>query len=72
MIKKYIIDYGETLIELPDATWKTSVCQWMGSHWDLLLDLWTAESGESDLVLGARIFEDGSKFRIEIESVYVP
>src|SRR5690242_11413216 len=40
-IKNYIQDYGETLIALPDETWKSSVCIWMGTRWDALVDLWT-------------------------------
>jgi hypothetical protein len=72
-IKDYIADYGETLAELPEETWDGSVAQWMGAHWDVLVDLWTEESGESDLVLSARVFEnpDGS-YRIEVDSVHVP
>jgi len=62
----------ETLAELPDETWATSVSQWMGTHWEVLVDLWTVESGKSDLVLDARVFEQETGFRIEIHSVYVP
>ena len=71
-ITEYIEDYGETIIDLPEATWSTSVSQWMGDHWQVLVDLWTAESGESDLVLNLRVFEVGEGFRMEIESVHVP
>jgi len=44
----------------------------MGTHWEVLVDLWTVESGKSDLVLDARVFEQETGFRIEIHSVYVP
>ena len=71
-IKNYIADYGETLVELPDTTWSTSISQWMGFHWELLVDLWTLESGRSDLVLSARVYEDRGDFRFEIDSVHVP
>jgi hypothetical protein len=71
-IRRYIADYGETLIELPDERWETSVSQWMGTHWDVLVDLWTLESGESDMVLSARVFEVTNGFQIEIDSVHVP
>ncbi|HZG43071.1 MAG TPA: hypothetical protein VEY93_08925 [Longimicrobium sp.] len=71
-IREYIADYGETLIDLPDETWHTSVCQWMETHWDLLVDLWTAESGRSDLVLAVRVFEGDGDYRFEIDSVHVP
>ena len=52
-IQEYIKDYGETLIPLPDDAWTTSVSIWMGSHWDVFVDLWTEESGPSDMVLQA-------------------
>lgn len=72
-IRTYVADYGETLVELPQATWTSSVAQWMGTHWDVLVDLWTHEGGASDLVLHARVFEvDGGGYRIELDSVHVP
>jgi hypothetical protein len=71
-IRAYICDYGETLSELPDKTWERSVSQWMGEHWEVLVDLWTVESGESDLVLDARVFEVDDGFRVEVHAVYVP
>lgn len=71
-IRSYIADYGETLVDLPDASWETSIAQWMGGYWDVLVDLWTVESGASDMVIAARVFEVGNGFRIEIHSVHVP
>lgn len=38
----YAKDYGETLVELPEETWKSSVCVWTGHRWDALVDLWAA------------------------------
>ncbi len=72
-IRDYIADYGETLAELPNESWSSSVAQWMGTHWDVLVDLWTEESGRSDLVLSVRVFEnkDGS-YRILVDSIHVP
>jgi hypothetical protein len=71
-MRRYVADYGETLIELPADTWSTSVAQWYGSHWQVLVDLWTLESGCSDMVLDANVFEDAGSFRIAIHMVYVP
>ncbi|AKU94643.1 hypothetical protein AKJ09_01307 [Labilithrix luteola] len=44
----------------------------MGTYWQVLIDLWTIESGASDLVLDAWVFETEDGFRFEINSVYVP
>lgn len=64
--------YGATLIDLPEATWSTSVCMPYGEHWDVLVDLWTAEEGPSDLVLGVRVREQAGAFSYRVELVYVP
>lgn len=71
-IKEYIEDYGETLVNLSDETWKSSVCIWTGHHWDVLIDLWTAGEGRSDLVLSARVLDTKNGFIIDIYMVYVP
>lgn len=64
--------YGATLIDLPEATWATSVCMPYGEHWDVLVDLWTTEEGPSDLVLGVRVRELAGAFSYRVELVYVP
>ena len=71
-IRAYLDDYGATLIDLPEDTWQTSVAQWYGTHWDVLIDLWTAEEGRSDLVLQGRIVDSDSGPRFTIHLVYVP
>jgi hypothetical protein len=71
-IAKYVENYGETLVELPEETWDSSVCIWLGDRWDALVDLWTRAEGRSDLVLSARIFESDMGFQFQIHMVYVP
>jgi hypothetical protein len=44
----------------------------MRTYWDVLVDLWTVESGRSDLALILRVYESEEEFRFEIESVHVP
>lgn len=70
-IRDYLADYGEALVELPEESWASSVSSWQGGHWDCLVDLWT-EEGESDLVLGARVWAAGEGYRFRVEMVYVP
>lgn len=71
-IRDYVREYGETLVELPDSTWESSVSQWQGPHWDVLVDLWT-RSGSSDMVISARVYDDGNgTLRIVVNSVHVP
>ena len=71
-IRAFLADYGETLAELPEQAWRSSFAQWMGAHWDVVLDLWTEEAGASDLVLTLRVTEDGAGYRFEVESLHVP
>ncbi|HJQ24166.1 MAG TPA: hypothetical protein VKA60_09650 [Blastocatellia bacterium] len=71
-VAEYIQDYGATLIELPEETWDSSVCMWMGNTWDALIDLWTLEEGRSDLVLRAHVLESSGGLVFHIDMVYVP
>jgi hypothetical protein len=71
-VRNYIQQYGAKLVSLPRESWGTSVCIWMGDHWDALIDLWTEEEGSSDLVLQVRVTEAGSEPLIAVYMVYVP
>lgn len=71
-IREYIEDYGEKLIELPDETWDSSVCIWMGNHWEVLIDLWSEAEGPSDLVLSATVSESSEGYIFNVYMVYVP
>ena len=71
-IESRIADYGATLVDLPEQAWETSVSQWMGTHWELLVDLWTAEEGRSDLVLSCKVREGAAGYSVELYMVYVP
>lgn len=71
-IKEYIEDYDDALIPIPDNGWASSVCLWMGDHWDVLIDLFTESESPSDLVLSAKVFENGTDYDFRIQMVYVP
>jgi hypothetical protein len=71
-IRNYIVNYGATLVELPEDAWETSVAQWMGTHWQILVALWTAEEGRSDLVLDGNVVETSEGPRLTIHLVCVP
>jgi len=71
-IAEYIEDYGEILIPLLELTWKTSVVQWLGDRWEVLVDLCTEAEGISDLVLHSFVNEENGEYIIDIHMVYVP
>ncbi len=71
-ISNAIQDYGDQLVSLPEETWQTSVCQWTGSHWEVMVDLYMLEEGSSDLILHVRVYEDGSSYTFNVHFVYVP
>jgi hypothetical protein len=71
-IEDNIESYGEELTELPPETWDSSIYLWMGTHWDVIIDLWTLGEGQSDLVLSAKVYETNNQYTFKIEMVYVP
>jgi len=70
--KAYIDDYGESLVELPPETWDSSIVQWTGAHWEVVVDLFTAESGCSDMILELWVNEVLEGYRFRVHAVYVP
>ena len=66
-----IKNYGAKLDDLSEETWHTSVCQWMGNRWNVLIDLFTVEEGASDLVLEAHVYEAETGQAFEVHFVYV-
>ena len=69
-----IAAYGKALIELPDATWESSVCSWQRGYWHVLVDLFTT-GGASDLVLDVKVRENATAtgtYGFEVFNVYVP
>ena len=77
-IRDAIKDYGDdlsdgvTLLPLPDEAWETCIAAWQGDSWEVLIDLWSQEEGHSDLVLRAKVRDDGDEWRVAIGMVYVP
>lgn len=71
-IQNYIRDYGVTLIDLPESTWDTSACIWVGDRWDVLIDLSTLEESNSDLVLQTQILETNGSHVVHLYMLYVP
>lgn len=67
-----IKSYGAHLASLTEESWHTSVCQWMRGYWDVLIDLVTIEEGISDLVLAVRVYEKGTAYDFEVQSIHVP
>lgn len=65
-----IEDYGATLVDLTADTWKSSVAQWSGRRWDVLIDLRTAEEGCSDLTLFATVRESHGRYTVEVDGVW--
>ena len=72
-IADYIEDYGETLTALPEDSWQSSIAAWEGEgRWTVLVNLFTQESGRSDMVLHVDVFQEASEHRYEVRLVYAP
>ena len=63
--------YGDRLIHLDQAVWRSSIYAWANGHWAVLVDLTTENEPVSDLVLHARIIDD-DPVRIVLDSIHVP
>jgi hypothetical protein len=72
IIRDSILYYGDALTSLPSETWETSRCIWMLEYWEVLVDLFTANQGRSDLTLFVNVFEVDDGFEFEVKSVHVP
>lgn len=63
---------GITLLDPPQETWETSVALWMGDHWEVVVDLWSAEEGRTDLILSLAIRDTDGAYEYFVEGVWVP
>ena len=70
--RAYVKDYGEKLALLNDQVWESSRAQWMGEHWDFILDLCTQLEGVSDLALHGKAHPSPSSVKLEVGLIYVP
>jgi hypothetical protein len=71
-LEESIAAYGARLTTLPEKTWDTSQCQWVGDFWDVFIDLFTVEEGRSDLVLQLRVYEKDHDYLFKVYMIYVP
>ncbi len=67
-----IAAYAEPIGSLHETSWETSVCMWMQSYWDVLVDLSSANGEPSDLVLQVRIYHKADGYVFHPHLVYVP
>jgi len=68
-----VADYPASQVSIGSETWKTSICYWGDTYWDILVDLHADEGTTvSDLVMSARVYPERDSFRYEIGLIYVP
>jgi len=72
MIARSVEYYGSDLAVLPEQAWETSVYRWMWDYWEVIVDLYTVQEGQSDLAMFVQVFEDGDAYRFKVHSVHVP
>lgn len=71
-IGRTIAAYGSSLGRLSESTWNSSVSRWMGSHWQVLVDLNDSAGEQTDLVLFVKIIDHPGQYRFLVDSVHVP
>ena len=64
--------YPCVLASLPPETWKTSVYLWMEDYWEVIVDLYSVDTGCTDLILDVRVYEEPTSYRFDVQLVYVP
>lgn len=77
--QRYVASYLQQL-DAPDArlvplieqVWQRSCAQWMGTHWQVLLDLCTSSEGISDLVLSGKMTVQNDTPKFQVGLIYVP
>lgn len=73
-IGRWIEDYPARLVDLPEEAWAYSEhAAWVNApgSWWVIVDLWTAEEGRSDLSMEATVWDDGSSVVAKVDNVHV-
>jgi hypothetical protein len=73
-VARWIEEYPATLVDLPDEAWATSIWGRVvveQDTWWVVVDLWSAEEGRSDLSLEGYVIDDGEVIRILVSNVHV-
>lgn len=73
-IGRWIEDYPAHLVDLPDEAWAYSEHgPWVNApgSWWVIVDLWTAEEGRSDLSMEATVWDDGISTSAKVDNVHV-
>jgi hypothetical protein len=73
-IGTWIEEYPATLVPLPDEAWEHAERgRWINlpNAWWVIVDLWTAEEGRSDLSMEATVRELGEQLAFVIDNVHV-
>lgn len=73
-IGEWIEAYPATLVPLPEEAWDYAErwrCVSDPNSWEVVIDLWTAEEGRSDLTLEAIVLERNGEVLVTVENVHV-
>lgn len=73
-IGRWIEDYPANLVELPDEAWAYSHHfpePGQPGAWAVVIDLWTAEEGHSDLSLEATVWDDGTDIVVKVHNIHM-
>jgi hypothetical protein len=73
----WIREYGErgaTVVRLPEEAWEHAEAypaDGVPGTWSVVVDLWTAEEGRSDLSMEATVREVGDRVEVTIDGIHV-
>ncbi len=67
-------DRGATVLRLPEEAWEyaeANAADGVPGTWFVVVDLWTAEEGRSDLSMEATVREVGDRVEVTIDNIHV-
>ena len=72
-LRQAVVDYGRTLIPLPDAAWDVDIVPLATDPNTLSIDvpMWTLEEGRSDLTLSLTATTRGDSYDVVIDDLHV-
>lgn len=71
-IRSYVQGFGVLQFSMPSKAWNSSIYRWMDGYWQLLIDLYSGQGDETDLVLFVRVNEADMNYRFSVQHIIVP
>lgn len=76
LIQRAVEEFGQTIVEPPDDAYsRLDVVQVSGAEppsWSVVMPIWTAEAGESDLEVQMTMISAAGRIHVRLDNILVP